>query len=375
MKIINKYILKTFVSNLSIYFFITVLLLLLNYLYQLIFSFLTHKAEITAITKLFFLLLPSIISIALPVAFLLSLILTLSVLNETRELITIQTMGIKYSFYLSNFFIAGIILSVFMIYFNSHIVPKSYNLFRQQYIKLVISKPYINFYNNQVVTIQNKKIVAKNVLQNNNIVSLNNVYIVNPDEKYDIIQTIYAKDANVFFDIYNNTILDLHNGTCLIFNKNNFSELTFLKFTNYKFIIYSHQLSSLISKKTTFREMTNKELINEFYSSTDINYKKHLLSEYYLRYTIAISILTFTIVGICLGLRIKYNARPLSFIATILTILVYYFMLTACISIVERAKFVTTFTSANIVMQLPNFILSVISVFLLPIKFKLKFSK
>jgi lipopolysaccharide export system permease protein len=310
------------------------------------------------------LLLPSIFSLTVPVTILISSLLTFSLLNETGELLTLSTMGVRKSWYIVNFVLVSILLTAVMFYFNTILVPTSYKHFRKMFVTSVISKPFINFSQN-VITIKNKKIVSQNVVQKGkNRYFLSNVYIYNPIEENRIIQTIFAQSANVFTSLQGDIIFDLQNGEILTFDKFLPSELTYLTFDNYKFVIYNEQVQKIVSETTSLRELTNKELITEFYKNKSNMFKKHILAEYFLRYTVSFSIFLFTIIGILFGTKIKNNAKPLSFLISIIIILFYYFVLSGCISIVERSHFVVSFPSAAIVMQIPNIILLIISIFL-----------
>ena len=364
MKVINKYIFKSFCSYFVTYFCITTFLLLLSYLYQIINSLIVHKTDLVTVIKLFLLLLPSIFSLTVPVTILISSLLTFSLLNETGELLTLSTMGVRKSWYIVNFVLVSILLTAVMFYFNTILVPTSYKHFRKMFVTSVISKPFINFSQN-VITIKNKKIVSQNVVQKGkNRYFLSNVYIYNPIEENRIIQTIFAQSANVFTSLQGDIIFDLQNGEILTFDKFLPSELTCLTFDNYKFVIYNEQVQKIFSETTSLRELTNKELITEFYKDKSNMFKKHILAEYFLRYTVSFSIFLFTMIGILFGTKIKNNAKPLSFLISIIIILFYYFVLSGCISIVERSHFVVSFPSAAIVMQIPNIILLIISIFL-----------
>jgi lipopolysaccharide export system permease protein len=364
MKIINRYILKSFLSNFTAYFCITTFLLLLSYLYQIINSLIIHRTNFITVIQLFLLLTPSIFSLTIPITILISTLLTFSLLNETGELLTLQTMGVKKSLYIINFVLFSLVMTAIMFYFNTIFVPKSYRQFRNIFLTSVISKPFINF-NQNLVTIKNKKIVSQNVVQQEkNKYVLSNIYIYNPIDENNIIQTIFAQSANVYTNIQGDIVFDLQNGEILIFNKTLPTELTHLVFSNYKFIIFNEQVKKIFSQPTSLRELTNKELLTEFNNTKFDKHKKHILSEYFLRHTISFSVFTFTIIGILLGTKLRRNVKPLSFIIAIIIILFYYFTLSGSISVVERSQIVSTFNTAAVVMQIPNIVLLITSIFL-----------
>ena len=360
MKIINKYIFRNFLSNFLIYFCVTTFLLLLSYLYQIINSLIIHRTDFVVVVKLFLLLIPSVFSLTVPIAILISTLLTFSVLNEMGELLTLHTMGVKKSFYMINFILFSLFLTLTMVYFNTTFVPKSYRRFRNIFINSVISKPFINFSQN-VVTVKNKKIVSQNVVQQQkNKYFLSNVYIHNLEEN-NIIQTIFAHSADVYTNTRGDIVFDLHNGEILMFNKFAPTELIQLVFDNYKFVVYNEQIQKFFSEPTSLRELTNNELLLEFNKTKSDRHKRYILSEYFLRYTVSISIFIFSVVGIIFGTKIKRNVKPLSFVIAIIVILFYYFVLLGCMSVIERGQFVLTFFVALVIMQIPNILLAIVS--------------
>jgi len=363
MTTVNRYILKSFLVNFITYFCITTFLLLLSYLYQIVNSLIVHKTDFIIATKLFLLLTPSAFSLTIPIALLISVLLTFSLLSETKELLTIQTMGIRKSFYTVNFLFLAMFLTVLLFYFNTIFVPKSYKSFKRTFINYVLLKPTIDFSNN-LISIKNKKILYQKVEKQNNKVVLYKVCIYDLIKGSDIIQTIYAKNADVFSDVKGNIIFYLENGKIMIFAKTKPTQLTYLSFDKYKFIVYSDEINKIVTDTVNLRELTNKELLSEYKKTDIINYKKYILSEYFLRYSISMSLFVFTIIGIIVGTKIKKNAKPLSFIFSIVFILLYYFLLIGCISVVENSSLPPNFLIAAIIMQIPN-IFSLVLAFLI----------
>jgi lipopolysaccharide export LptBFGC system permease protein LptF len=190
-----------------------------------------------------------------------------------------------------------------------------------------------------------------------------NVFIQNTLGE-NLIQTTYAKSAKVHTDINDNIIFELQDGKITIVDKTSPAELTHLRFEKYIFIIYNKQMKTLITQTKTLREMTNKELLDEFENSKSKKYKCLILSEYFLRYSLSISIIIFAILGIAISLRIKKHAKPLSFVFTAIIILIYYFSLSASLSIIDRTELKPSFSLIGTIMQLPNIILFFIYLFL-----------
>lgn len=366
MKTINKYVLKSFSSVFFIYLTVIAALIFINYLYQLLQPILLHKPNVTILLNLFGFLLPSVFSLTVPITFLLAVILTLSTLNENKEILIFHTMGINKFSYTKNLYLISIILSIIMIYFNNYVVPRTYKNFKYIYFNQIITKPFITFRDNGVINFEDKRIFTKKVKDN----KIEGVYINNYIDK-EIFQTIYAQEAKILTDKSGNLIFQLENGKVTTFNTKAPLDLLHLVFKNYNFIVHKSEVVKFIPVNKTFREMDSNELLAEFKNSNIEKYKKLVLSEYFLRYTLSFSILVFSILGSFIALKIKNNSKPLSFTFSILIITFYYFMLSLSMTIIERVDSIPlSFNAIFLVMQIPN--LATLAVyFLLTIFYKI----
>ncbi|MCX7956711.1 MAG: LptF/LptG family permease [Endomicrobia bacterium] len=360
MRIINRYIIVNFLSSFSTYLTIVAFLILVNYVYQILNSLLIHKPNIDTILNLLFYLVPSVLSLTVPITFLLSIILSFSSLNEQKELQIISTMGIpSFSYTKIVVFISLVIVGI-LIYFNGYIVPTTYKNFKYIYFKKIISKPSLNITNNGTITLENKKIFTYKV--NNN--KIEKLYITNYLDK-NTFQTIYAKESFLFTNKNGDIVISMKNGKITIIDFNKPDSFFNINFDKYTYIIYKSEINKIIPYNKTFREMDNKELLQEFYSSSLEKYKKLVLSEYFLRFTLSFSSLFFTILGIILGMKIKKNSKAISFLASILVILLYYFLLSLSLTIIERVDTIPlSFFHICSVMQLPNIGILIICFFI-----------
>ena len=129
MKIIERYLLreslKTFLFGIVL--FITVLVI--SKVQELLAFILTKGISPLIIIKLIILLLPALLSIAIPMAFTLGIILSIGRLTEQREMVAIKTVGIGKVEIVKPFIFFSIFLIIFLIFFNFHIMPLSNKLY------------------------------------------------------------------------------------------------------------------------------------------------------------------------------------------------------------------------------------------------------
>lgn len=351
MKTINRYITSNFISTFLVYLFIVAFLIFINYLYQILNSLLLHRPNLPTIINLFTYLIPSVLSLTIPITLLLSTVMCISQLNENKELLTLHTMGLSRFFYTKNLFLVATFISAVLVYFNGYVVPDTYKNFKLIYFQQIITKPFINFQNNNVINLENKKIFTQKVEKD----KIYGIYICSSSNETDL-QTIYAREATVHTDTDGDIIFYMTDGKMNIINSKTPDEILNLVFKQYKFFIYKSEITKIIPYNKTFREMNNTELLKEFRKSNLPKYKKLILSEYFLRYSLSLSVIFFSFIGILLGSKIKKNAKSLSFVVSILIILIYYFMVSTSITIIERVENLPlSFISIGTIMQLPNF--------------------
>ncbi len=361
MKILNKYILKEFGENFIIYFGIISLLFFLNSIYQLIKPLISHTTSFNVIIKLFLFLFPSVISLSLPITILLVTLLTFSSMKECGEITIINTLGLKRINYTKNIIFLACIISAIMFYFNGYISPKSQRNFKNLYTNFLLSSPIIKFSDKTFINFSNKKIFVNTVEKN----VLHNVYIYNPINN-DIIQIISAKNANFETNNKNDIVLNLNNGRLSLIDKKQINKTMQMLFEKYIFIIYSTQIKNVVNEPDNLRELTNKDLLTLYDDKNQTTTPKNvILTEYFLRHTLSLSIFFFVLIGTILGLNIKHNSKPISFIITIFITGIYYFILSSSLTFSQRISDnnilkISSFFVTLILTQIPNFVLLVL---------------
>src|SRR5476649_2189613 len=94
MRVITRYILKEFLANLLLGLIIFTFVLLLDHLFELADMLLNKGVGIWLTLKLLFLLLPSSLSLTLPMSTLLAALLTFGRLSENSEITALRASGL-----------------------------------------------------------------------------------------------------------------------------------------------------------------------------------------------------------------------------------------------------------------------------------------
>src|ERR1700733_5237518 len=143
MKILSRYILREFLGNLLLGLLIFTFVLLLDHLFELADLLLNKGVGIVLTLKLLFLLLPSSLSLTLPMSTLLAVLLTFGRLSENNEITAIRASGLAAWNYSKTPLIAALVTVLFLIPFNTLWAPRAHASFRKLYLQVLQRNPLI----------------------------------------------------------------------------------------------------------------------------------------------------------------------------------------------------------------------------------------
>ena len=140
-KKLDLLIVKAFIGPFIATFFITLFVLVLQFFWLYIDDVVGKGIDIVTVGQLIFYLSATLVPLALPLAVLLSSIMTLGNLGETFELIAIKAAGISLLRFMRPLFFVSLALTILAFFFNNNILPIC-NL-RMNTIKydIIVTKP------------------------------------------------------------------------------------------------------------------------------------------------------------------------------------------------------------------------------------------
>ncbi len=141
IKRLDKLILKAFIGPFIATFFITLFVLVLQFFWLYIDDIVGKGVDLITIGKLMAYVAATVVPMALPLAILLSSIMTFGNLGESFELVAIKSAGIPLLRFMRPLFIVSILLSGLAFLFNNNVIPVA-NL-KMQTLKydIIVSKP------------------------------------------------------------------------------------------------------------------------------------------------------------------------------------------------------------------------------------------
>jgi len=140
-KKLDKLIVKAFIGPFIATFFITVLVLLMQFFWLYIDDFVGKGLDASIIFKFIWYQSASLVPLALPLSILLSSLMTFGNLGESFELVAIKSSGISLLRFMRPLFIIAILVTGIAFMFSNFIIPVSFLKSRTMLSDIVYAKP------------------------------------------------------------------------------------------------------------------------------------------------------------------------------------------------------------------------------------------
>lgn len=134
-------IVKAFVGPFVATFFITLFVLVLQFMWLYIDDVVGKGLDTFTVLRLLLYVAATVVPLALPLAVLLSSIMTLGNLGETYELVAIKSAGISLLRFLRPLFVVSILITLIAFYFNNNILPIANLKMNTLKYDIIVTKP------------------------------------------------------------------------------------------------------------------------------------------------------------------------------------------------------------------------------------------
>lgn len=125
MKILDKYIIKQFISTFIFALIAFISLFVIIDLMENLDDFVDAKMQFTLILKYYMYFVPEIIKLMTPVAVLLSSLFTTGKLSNLNELVAIRSSGVSLYRYMMPFLVVTIFITMGSVYFTGYVIPNA----------------------------------------------------------------------------------------------------------------------------------------------------------------------------------------------------------------------------------------------------------
>jgi len=407
MKILERYILKEHFAPFSISLVLVTFVILLEQILDILNVIFEKHLPIGMVMEVFGLSLPFILALSIPMSVLMSSLNAFGRLSTDNETTAMKACGVDVYSKTAPLFIMGILLAIFMVFFNNKVLPDSNHKLRNMMLKIAYYKPMSAIKAGEFTTIKNHTIFVRE----NDGSEMKDIIIYDKSEgRYP--QTITAERGTIIQGS-NGTSLraELYNGQMHERDRENPNKYQLRNFE--KFILTISDIDSKSDFESSNyrgdRELSSKELrgrivtaekeitkvqgemdllknrISETYEQRKLPEKSKIIRssqamlklkrdhledlhedirsyqvEIHKKYSISFAIIIFVMIGIPLGMMTKTGGAGASFTISSVVFLFYYISLVAGESLANKG-FISPFLS----MWISNIIFFIIAVILI----------
>ena len=208
MKVLNKYLLKELTAPFFTTFFVLIFVLLSQFILKNLDRFLGKGLSFSVIIKFLFLNSAWIISLAIPMAVLVTTLITFGKLSSNNEITAFKASGIAYNTLLKPCLVFSFIILLLLIPYNLWLLPEMNHEVRNLSYKISKNRPDIEFNENMLNTLSDKTIYLGDRINSN---SFSNVIIF--DNAYNNSLNTIMADAGEFISMKDGILLNLNQGS------------------------------------------------------------------------------------------------------------------------------------------------------------------
>jgi lipopolysaccharide export system permease protein len=304
--------------------------LLLDKVFDLVDLLVNKGVSFQISLRIFFLFLPTVLTLTVPMAMLLACLLTFGRLSEEQELTALRASGLSYRQILWPPLVLAAALSALMVPFNSTLAPRAMSSFRALYHKIVTTDPLIKIEPRQFLSLRDVRLYADEVSADRK--SLKNVLIYQLSAEH--WQRIFARRGTARID-QNAMTLNLERGQMERISYADPLDVWHIQFKDYSMSIPFGGGAS--ARDQSWREMSVGRLRKEIEARRrDRVSSGPAEAEMHLRFAIAFAPLALALLGIPLGITMERGGRGVGFGASLAVVFFYYLLLILGLNLAEK---------------------------------------
>jgi len=322
MRILSRYILKEFLGNLFLGLLIFTFVLLIDHLFELFDLLLNKGVGLWLTLKLLFLLLPSSLSLTLPMSILLASLLTFGRLSENNEITAMRASGLATWSYVRMPLVVALLTVAFLIPFNTLWAPRAQSSFRLLYLQVLKRNPLVRIEEKTFTEIGDYHLFVEKKNRKTKVMRGVQIYKIPAD---GAPLRIFAESATASVSGTQGITFLMKDGRIEQVDANDPSRWIYTSFKDYQLFIPLGNTTSISDR--SLEEMDNKELRSEMrrYKSKNLPFPV-LACQFHLRWALAMTPFLFAALGIPLAIRVHRGGRSIGFGLSVLIMVLYYVM-------------------------------------------------
>lgn len=334
MAILPRYFLRTFLPLFLLCLAVFGGVLLMNHFLKLFGLAVAKGIPPVWIASCFARLLPFVLSLALPMAYLVALLLALGQLSESGEVTALRSSGYSFMQMTWPFLAAGLFLSALLLYLNHKASPEGFHSFRERIAAAAQRVARIDLEAGSFTKLGPWKLYAKEVDARTG--RLSGVYLVRQQAgKQDV--RVYAGSGTLTVEPRRGAVLELEQGE-LQLPAVDPGTLTSGAFARYRVEI---PLSGgpRAARAPDMQELNSWRLAERLRDpETSLQHRAEYKTEIALRSAWAFSCFVFFWIAAPLGLQVSRHSRPVGFALALAVLFGYYGLLALGISLGRRSE-------------------------------------
>lgn len=322
MAILPRYFLRLFVPSFLLCLGIFTGVLLMNYFLRLFSLVLMKGISLAWVASCFVRLLPFFCSLAVPMAFLVALLLTLGQLSERGEIMALRASGFSFREMTWPFLAASLFLSAVLLYVNHKASPDGYHSFRDRYLKAAGQLGGIDVAAGDFMRLGPWRLYAKK--SDKSTGRLEGAYLIRSSATKGL--RVEAQRGSLRLQKGVGATLELEDGTLVMPNPEP-EKFTSARFKRYTLFV---PLSAAAGapRELDIQELSSQSLLERIRDpATFASRRTEYAVEIGVRSASALSPLVFFWIGAPLGLRITRSSKSTGFVLSLGILLLFYGLL------------------------------------------------
>ncbi|MBI3293025.1 MAG: LptF/LptG family permease [Elusimicrobia bacterium] len=333
MKILTRLILSEFSSHLLFGFFLFTFILLLDRLFEIADLLFNKGVGVLKILHLIGLLIPTLVSLTVPMACLLAALLTFGRLSEDNELTALRSGGISLVAMGWPLFVFAVSVTIGLILFNAEVAPVAHAGVRHLMWEIAQHNPLLSLEKQTFLPMGEYRLYAEQIDRKTRHLEGVTIYKLTPQEPP---LRIFAKEGTITVTTAGDIQMALTDGSLHRFNPSDPVRLSETKFTTYTLSI-PLGMREIRHLPRGLRQLKSCELSAQLREAVHAHQPtQHLRTELHLRNVVAVTPFIFIMLGIGLGLKVERGSRAMGFGISLLVVLGYYLLLITGITFSER---------------------------------------
>jgi lipopolysaccharide export system permease protein len=348
MKILQKYFLLEYIGPLFLSLLVLTFVMILGNLVKIAELVINKGVDILSVLKLFFFLMPALLTYTLPVANLAAVLMSAGRFSNDNEILAIRVSGMNLIRFISPIIVMSMILSISLVILNDRIIPYAHFATRKTLVEVGIKNPAATLEPGVFINSFEKYILFIYAIDKD---KLHNIRIYEPRGENKPARIIVAKEGEfiaipekkaVKIKLLNGTSDEPDPGNPNIFYKLNFK-------TYYMTLSLAEmQDREKIDKKP--KDMTIHELEREIEKMKKQNIDPAPYTiEIHKKISLAFSCFVFMLLGLPLGIITHRREKSINFGIAFLIVGIYYLLLLSAETLALRG-----YLPPHISLWLPN---------------------